>query len=100
MPGCVPIGMPVGGAAVGGRATGALPVETGETVVMGPAPGAMPTAARTRSMKDWLSNGLTMWPEAPEARARFSSKGSKVPASSMTGVWALDGSERIACATS
>ena len=100
MPGCVPMGMPVGGAAAGGRATGALPVETGATVVIGPAPGAMPTIARTRSMKDWLSNGFTMWPDAPDARARFSSKGSKVPASSITGVCALEGSERIACATS
>lgn len=96
MPGWVPIGIPVGGAAVGARATGALPVETGDTVVMGPAPGAMPTIARTRSMNDWLSNGLTMWPDAPEARARFSSNGSKVPASSRTGTCELDASERIA----
>jgi hypothetical protein len=51
-------------------------------------------------MKDWLSNGLTMWAVAPEARARFSSNGSKVPASSITGVCDVDGSERIAWATS
>jgi len=60
MPGWVPIGMPVGGDAAAGRFIGAAPVETGETVVIGPEPGAMPTSARTRSMKDWLSNGLTM----------------------------------------
>lgn len=67
---------------------------------MGAAPGAMPTNALTRSMKLWLSKGLAMCALAPDALARTSSKGSKVPASSSTGVCDSDGSDRTSRATS
>jgi hypothetical protein len=51
------------------------------------------TSSRTRVRSDWLSKGLATFPSARTARARASSKGSKVPVSSSTGTsesWGSD----------
>jgi hypothetical protein len=63
-------------------------------------PVVMPTMPLTRSRKLVLSKGLAMCPSARAVRARSSSNGSKVPASSITGMCAVDGSFLIVSHTS
>jgi hypothetical protein len=52
-----------------------------------------PTSAFTLSSSTWLSKGLVTWSSARAARARASSKASKVPANSSTGMACVDGSD-------
>ncbi|ATB48747.1 hypothetical protein MYMAC_004377 [Corallococcus macrosporus DSM 14697] len=59
-----------------------------------------PTSAFTLSSSTWLSKGLVTWSSARAARARFSSKASKVPASSTTGMPWVAGSLFSASQTS
>jgi hypothetical protein len=75
-------------------------VDTGATVAGMADPVAMPTRPLTLSRKLVLSKGLAMCPSARAALARASSNGSKLPASSMTGMWAVAGSFLIASHTS
>ena len=58
------------------------------------------TSSFTLAMSAPLSNGLAMCPSARAARARLSSKASKVPASSSTGMCCSSGSALIASHTS
>ena len=51
-----------------------------------------PTSPRTRPISACVSKGLAMWPSAPAARARPSSKASKVPARRSTGTSLREGS--------
>jgi hypothetical protein len=63
-------------------------------------PSQLPTTPFTLSINPWLSNGLTMWPSAPAARARPSSNGSKLPLRRSTGIDWVEGSDLSASQTS
>jgi hypothetical protein len=91
-------------AAMGG-AWGAV-VDSGAVGVSGAATGAgggggaWANRSSTRSTRAWASKGLATCPAAPQRCARSSSKASKVPVSSSTGMCLSDGSLLMASHTS
>ena len=92
------------GGGTGARAPRSVPIGVASARAP-PGAGAAPGAGRassafTLSTSACASKGFVMWPSAPTRAARCSSKASKVPVSSSTGMCARAGSALIASQTS